>query len=290
MHIGTQNFGIQNHAAHQARQRASQAQNHDHASRSERLVARHDANDDGKLSTAELQDTRLGKKMSIDRFARLDKNGDGQLEAGELNRRGRHHGHDHHNKPSTGPSQVESALVAKFADLLAAPATPPEPPANLGEDIAKALLSRLDKDDSGALNSEEIAGSKLAEKIGAGFYDLDGDKNGALDTAELSAFITEQFLGAAETDDADAVDETGEVADVAPLAPTEPTDAADAVEPVEETPAVTAPVDAAGPSYADSLRASFEAALEVLEKGNEQQQAALNVVRTLYAEANKAFS
>jgi len=146
MHIGTQNFAIQNHAAQRPAQEQNRTQNHEQSGssgRGERLVARHDQNNDGKLSTSELQDTRLGKKISIDRFAQLDKNGDGQLEAGELNRKGKDH----------GPSTTERALVAKFADLLAAPAKPPEP-ANLGEDIAKALLTRLDKDDSGGLNSE----------------------------------------------------------------------------------------------------------------------------------------
>ncbi len=294
MHIGTQNFGIQNHAAQQATLRATQAQNHEHSGssgRGERLVARHDADNDGKLSTAELQDTRFGKKISVDRFAQLDRNDDGQLEAGELNRRGRHHDHAHdhhkirtHDGPSNiGPSHTEQALVAKFADLLAAPADPADQ-GDLGDDIAKALLARLDKDDSGGLNSEEIAGSKLAEKIGSGFYELDGDKNGALDTAELSAFITSQFLGADQSDKDTGVTPVSALA--ADTVVAQEAEIVAEVAPAEDAPAASQPPQS---SYADSLRASFEVALEVLQKGNEQQQAALSVVRTLYAEANKAF-
>ena len=50
-------------------------------SRGERLVARNDQNNDGKLSAAELEGTKLGRRMSVDRFARLDRNDDGMLEA-----------------------------------------------------------------------------------------------------------------------------------------------------------------------------------------------------------------
>ncbi len=306
MHIGTQNFATQNHAAQRPAQGLNQANNHEQSGssgRGDRLVARLDQNNDGKLSTGELQDTRLGNKISVDRFAKLDKNGDGQLEASELNRKDKSHG-NHHD----GPSTTERALVAKFADLLAAPAKPPEP-ANLGEDIAKALLTRLDKDDSGGLNSEEIAGSKLAEKIGADFYELDGDKNGALDTAELSAFITSQFLDveqsdemdeADEADESDEVDEVDDDTDVAPLfVPVADEVIVDTtIEPVEDVIAVSpvspvSPVNSASTtsesSYSDSIRSSFEAALELLQQGAEQQQSAVNLVRTLYAEANKAF-
>ena len=56
-------------------------------SRGERLVARNDQNNDGKLSAAELQGTKLGRRMSVDKFARLDRNDDGMLEASELNRK-----------------------------------------------------------------------------------------------------------------------------------------------------------------------------------------------------------
>ena len=310
MHIGTQNFATQNHAAQRPVQGSNQANNHEQSGssdRGDRLVARLDQNNDGKLSTGELQDTRLGNKISVDRFARLDKNGDGQLEASELNRKGKSQG-NHHDGPNAGPSTTERALVAKFADLLAAPAKPPEP-ANLGEDIAKALLTRLDKDGSGGLNSEEIAGSKLAEKIGGDFYELDGDKNGALDTAELSAFITSQFLDAEqgdevdetdEADESDEVDETDEVdevdddTDVAPLfSPVAGGVIVDTtIAPVEDVIAVS-PVSPASTtfesSYSDSIRSSFEAALELLQQGAEQQQSAVNLVRTLYAEANKSF-
>ena len=113
-------------------------------SRGERLVARNDQNNDGKLSTAELQGTKLGRRMSVDKFARLDRNDDGMLEASELDRK--------RARRSEGPSMMEQVVVARFADFLAAKPEPqPKPDASK---IAEAVLARLDKDDSAGLNSE----------------------------------------------------------------------------------------------------------------------------------------
>ena len=311
MQIGTQNIAIQSLGF----QTNANVQNQDNAgqpSRGERLVARLDQDNDGKLSVGELKGTRLGEKMSVDRFARLDANDDGLLDAGELNRKGRHH--------KDGPSDVERAMVAKFADLL----TERVEPRNLGEEIAKEVLARLDADGSEGLNSEEIAGTRLAEAIGSDFYELDGDKNGALDVAELSAFINDEYLQAQESDEVDEGgddhnegDESDEGGDVGFIpAPTGPVDTGPAVtidpvaaaDPVTGTVAPVAPDSVAAPdpaepevssgpvefaspgpvlsSYAENLRSSFEKALAILQKGNEQQQSTLDVVRALYAEAN----
>lgn len=264
---------------------------HNHSmppNRGERLVARHDQNDDGRLSAAELEGTRLGKRLSVDRFARLDGNGDGMLEAGELGRA----------RPggAEGPSVLERVMIARFADHLAE--APDE--GSLGEDIAEAVIARLDRDGSGALNSEEIAGTRLADKIGAGFYDLDADRNGALDMAELGAFVEREFLGvtfgeepadpgtvpddpagepaageatAAAFAPADAVDEAAGPPDAA-LAPV-PDDAATVAQPaLDASPAA---------EYAEQIRASFEAALQMLRDGADARSAH-DVVQALYGE------
>jgi len=234
----------------------------------------------------------------------------------------------------TGSGQVEQALIAKFADLLAEKLPPPDP----GADIAKALLARLDADDSGALNSEEIAGTRLAQAIGSDFYELDSDRNGALDKAELSAFITDQYLGSAqeggesdegddghhegdesdhegdERDEGDDSDERDEGMNVplasasgaaveagAVLPANDPTAAAvqpvttarEAAQAAQQTAQQTAAqslettsLTSSQAAYPDQVRASLEAALAFLQKGSEQNLSALDVVRTLYAQAN----
>ncbi len=269
-------------------------------SRGERVVARNDQNNDGKLSTAELQGTKLGRRMSIDRFARLDRNDDGMLEASELDRK--------KARRNEGPSMMEQVVVARFADFLAAK---PEPQAKPdASKVAEAVLARLDKDDSAGLNSEEIAGTRLADKLGSGFYELDGDKNGALDKAELTSFISKAYLGEAvasagaappETDEDAEVDdiqattsESGEpdVSDVTTAAdePDTPKFEPGSGETVEiaEAPTTTGAVSEPSSSvaYADQVRASFEAALEVLKSGADQRSA-YDVVRTLYAEVSE---
>lgn len=255
-------------------------------SRGERLVARHDQDNDGKLSPSELKDTRIGRRMSVDRFARLDKNDDGMLAAGELGGK--------KARRDDGPSLMERVMVARFADHMAEKV---ELETN-GADIADAIMARLDGDESGGLNSEEIAGTRLAEKIGDGFYDLDGDKNGALDKAELNAFITNEYLGRSKggmAADMPASDHGGDgddadAGDVAVAKTVETEDVAAADDPVAEANEVqqatsTGSAGASQVAYVDQIRASFEAALEVLQNGSDQRSA-YDVVRTLYEEVN----
>ena len=268
-------------------------------SRGERLVARNDQNNDGKLSTAELQGTKLGRRMSVDRFARLDRNDDGMLEASELNRK---------KAPRTdGPSMMEQVVVARFADFLAGK---PEPQAKPdASKVAEAVIARLDKDDSSGLNSEEIAGTRLAEKLGSGFYELDSDKNGALDKEELTSFISKAYLGEAEADAEAIQPATGDATNEDDIQPTsldvakedvpeaasraddsvaassepEPFEAVEVAETQASDKAVSE--SSSSVAYADQIRASFEAALEVLKNGADQRSA-YDVVRTLYAEVS----
>ncbi|MCG6901133.1 MAG: hypothetical protein LJE68_00490, partial [Rhodobacter sp.] len=95
-----------------------QGQSHGHAhahghmhgpSRGERLVARHDQNDDGKLGIDELADTRLGRRMSVARFARIDTDGDAMLSAAEL---------DNVKRGRGGAAMKEAAMRARYADYL----------------------------------------------------------------------------------------------------------------------------------------------------------------------------
>ncbi len=268
-------------------------------SRGERLVARNDQNNDGKLSTAELQGTKLGRRMSVDRFARLDRNDDGMLEASELNRK--------KARRTDGPSMMEQVVVARFADFLAGK---PEPQAKPdASKVAEAVIARLDKDDSSGLNSEEIAGTRLAEKLGSGFYELDSDKNGALDKKELTSFISKAYLGEAEADAEAIQPATGDATNVDDIQPTsldmakedvpeaasradasvaassdpEPFEAVEVAETQASDRVVSEPSSSV--AYADQIRASFEAALEVLKSGADQRSA-YDVVRTLYAEVS----
>jgi Ca2+-binding EF-hand superfamily protein len=271
------------------------------SSRGERLVARNDQDNDGKLSPAELQGTKLGRRMSVDRFASLDRNDDGMLEASELSRRT--------GRGSDSPSMMEQVVVARFANYLAAkPETEVKPDASK---VADAVLARLDKDGSTGLNSEEIAGSRLAEKLGSGFYELDRDKNGALDKEELTAFISKAFLEQTETndeadatkakvadDDADSAVKasTSDAANTTvapaqadvdePVATASKSNPGDTFEFADAQPlAATAAASSSSVAFADQVRASFEAALEVLKSGADQRSA-YDVVRTLYAEVN----
>ena len=235
--------------------------------------------------------------MSVDRFARLDSNEDGMLEASELNRKSA--------RRAAGPSIVEQVVVARFADYLTAkPEAVVKPD---GAKVAEAVLARLDKDGSGGVNSEEIAGTRLAEKLGSGFYEADGDKNGALDKDELKTFISNAYLGEDEVgegadpvavDDgaegdvtASAVDANTPAVSAAPVEADEPATSDISSEPGEVVEASGAQSTAAASeptsstSYADQVHASFEAALEVLKNGADQRSA-YDVVRTLYAEVS----
>ncbi|MDJ0820305.1 MAG: hypothetical protein QNJ09_00675 [Paracoccaceae bacterium] len=259
-------------------------------------MARNDQNNDGKLSTAELQGIKLGRRMSVDKFARLDRDDDGMLEASELSRK--------KARRIDVPSLMEQVVAARFADYLAANSEPQVKPD--ASKVAEAVIARLDGDGSAGLNSEEIAGTRLAERLGSGFYELDGDKNGALDKHELTSFISKAYLGEAEAH-SQAVpvvaNEDSKLEDVKPTASdvvnpdvfwvsteaTEPVDPTIQTEPVEAAEAQSSSVAVSEPSssvaYVDQIRASFEAALEVLKSGADQRSA-YDVVRTLYAEVS----
>lgn len=245
---------------------ASRAGGEDGATRGERTVARLDQDGDGKLSLSELEGSRLGRKLTVDRFARLDADDDGMLGADEIdNGRGRHGRASGH-----GGAVAENVVLAQLADYLTERVAPEINP------LTTEVLARLDGDESGAVNSEEIAGTRLAELIGAGFYDLDADRSGALDAAELNGFIEAEILGLAEP--AAAPDDAPEApAPEAGLAPVE--GGADVAAPVtepmpdvtEEPVAVADPVPETEPG-AETTLASLEAALALLRDDPAQSQ------------------
>lgn len=240
-------------------------------SRGERLVARLDGDADGAISLAELAGSRLGRRTSVDRFARMDANGDSRLDAGELDAARRGH---------RGAAMQENAMRQRFANYLAARVDEPD----RGTDVAGRVLERLDSDDSGGLNSEEIAGTRLADLIGGDFYAIDGDRNGALDRSELAGFLTVHVLGAG--DQALPVADAGAPLDDAP----EPGAVEDAVLDVGETvaaagsPPVTSTRQATGGSdYTRDISNAFDAALKILQDDAAGGQA-YNVVQALYSD------
>ncbi len=245
-------------------------------SRGKRLVARLDRDGDGAIGLGELQDTKLGRRMKVDHFARLDGNGDGALDAAEIDAgRGRGHKYGHYNH-AQGPAMMESVVRANYADFLAQrmPAEDDGP-----RDVAARVIDRLDGDGSGALNSEEIAGTRLAGMIGDGFHALDADKNGALDEGELTGFVTEHLLGAP----ADGIAPSTASADDAV------TDAApDVTDGAEATGAAwaAAAAPAASGSAADQaqrIASAFETALEILRAGPGGSEP-YDVVQALYGD------
>lgn len=262
-------------------------------SRGERLVGRLDRDNDGKLGLSEIADSKLGRRMTVDRFARLDTNGDNALDARELG-----------DRPGKGlgwawgararEAMMQNVVTAQMADYL----TQRVPEAMPGEDLVNAVIARLDADGSGALNSEEIAGTRLAEKIGAGFYDLDGDRSGTLDTAELGAFIRAEVLGLA---DPATPPEAAAVADVATTDPVTETvtDApAELAENAEtgqvgdaaETATVDVPAGTgATPNPAQAMLSAFETALQMIEDGQETRST-YDVVSALYGKAQSIFA
>ena len=181
----------------------------------------------------------------------------------------------------------ESVVLAKIADALAAKAEPEPAPA--GETLAKMLIERLDGDGSGALNSEEIAGTRLAEKIGDKFYGLDGDKSGTLDVAELRAFIEEAVLGLAEpadeAEDADdvEVDDDDAAASVVSAATSASASVAEELTELDDVGESDAVVTAAASSFVvDNEKLNgFEAALKLLEDSAENRQT-YDVISTFY--------
>ncbi len=275
-------------------------------SRGERVVARLDRDGDGAIGLGELQDTKLGRRMKVDHFARLDGNGDGALDAAEIDAgRGRGHKYGHYNH-AQGPAMMESVVRANYADFLAQrmPAEDDGP-----RDVAARVIDRLDGDGSGALNSEEIAGTRLAGMIGDGFHALDADKNGALDEGELTGFVTEHLLGApAEAPEAAEDAETEGLAD--PVAAGEGVaapEAADGIAPLtasaddavtDAAPDVTDGAEATGAAWAAAaapaasgsaadqaqrIASAFETALEILRAGPGGSEP-YDVVQALYGD------
>lgn len=259
-------------------------------SRGERIVSRLDKDGDGKLGHTELAEGRIGKKMTVERFARLDGDADGMLSAAELDAgrpRGRGWGYG-------GEEMMKNLVTAKMADYL----TQKVPAALPGEDLVNAVIARLDADGSGALNSEEIAGTRLAERIGAGFYDLDADKSGTLDTAELGAFVRAEILGLAEPAAPKPAAPAPAAAETAPLEGAESIVGAE-VDDVAEVPGAAVAEEGAevvdvadatgGLSPADQMLKSLETALKLIESGQETRST-YDVVSALYGDAQKIFA
>lgn len=258
-------------------------------SRGERLVGRLDRDKDGKLGLSEIADSRLGRSMSVERYTRLDTNSDGALDAAELDaRRGWAWGR------MMREEMMQNVVTAQMADYL----TEQVPEAVPGEDLVNEVIARLDGDGSGALNSEEIAGTRLAEKIGAGFYDLDGDRSGTLDTAELGAFIRAEVLGLADPVVPPAEEAVEEVAATDPAEETVIPETADAVEVAEtaepaatEETAATDPVAApdTAPDPEQAMLSALETALQMIQDGQETRST-YDVVSALYGQAKDIFA
>ncbi|MGR3291865.1 MAG: hypothetical protein ACU0C9_11830 [Paracoccaceae bacterium] len=236
------NHGVAHSAITQRIQMMHRAMDTDQPTKGEKIVAHLDQDNDGMLSPAELKDTKLGKNMTVDRFARIDANDDGMLDAGELDSiKLRGHGHGHGYGHMHGSDMMKNVVNAQFANYL----TEQVEDVDVGTDIASRIMHELDGDHSGELNSEEIAGTRLAQLIGGVFFDIDADKNGALSEQELADFVTNYLLGGA--------DETVP-------------DAAAAAAPVDETPAaddVTNPDAVAGVQETQSTAPEDDAATAV---------------------------
>ncbi len=150
----------------------------------------------------------------------------------------------------------------------------------------------------------------MAQLIGGDFYQLDGDKNGALDKEELSGFVTSYLIGSPvgadvgvdpgaatgstpengspSSDDAVTVPgATGHPEDAQPAPPAEDASGTSvAPAPVAAMPGAgdSAPMSEA--SRTQRLASAFEAALEILKNGSDSE-GALAVVQTLYTDAQK---
>lgn len=261
-------------------------------SRGARVVGKLDQDGDGKLGLNELKDTRFGSRLSVDRFAQLDTNQDGALDAAEIDagRKSRH--------------AVESAVTMQMRGGASA-----------------QIVAGLDRDQSGGLNSEEIAGTRLADLIGTGFGTVDANRNGALDATELSSFLAGALTAPATADappaagaqattgttpaagetaaalsTATAAAAPGADADDAPGTvetgnETDPADqAADAAaSPVAPTPAATPSQGTSGVDQMSAITSSFEAALSLLQDGG-VQPTAYDAVTSLYAEVQNIIA
>ncbi|MCB1340865.1 MAG: hypothetical protein KDK24_07355 [Pseudooceanicola sp.] len=209
-------------------------------SRGERIVARLDSDQDGALSIAELAESRRGSKMTLERFAKIDANGDSKLDAAEIDATKRGRG---------GDAGREIAMRARWLAERVEPAQS-EP------DLSAQVIGLLDSDGSGRLNSEEIAGTRLAELIGGDFYRLDADRNGGLDQQELALFLAERLT--------DSV-----------------------TEPVGDPQEPEAALASTASGYDASVLNAFDTALQVLESAPETPAA--DVVASLYKDVTAAL-
>ncbi len=265
MQIGSCNQS-QAYACHRPPSPAATPDAQTEATRGQRVLARHDQDGDGLLSAAELKDTRLGRKMSVDQFAKADTDGDGKLGAAEIDaalpqRHGGYHG-----------QMAESSVNARIADYLSAKPATEDP----SVDVTARIMANLDRDHSGGLNSEEIAGTRLASAVGNGFYDLDADKSGTLDAAELGGFVADYLSGSAAPAVASTADPVAPAAGgptaaatdtVSDVASATPADAADPAKDAAPDPEAVATGTAA--AYAQRIASAFEAALKILQGGTD---------------------
>lgn len=331
------NIGMQDHCCGAGRWKAfvSQARNEirnelrnepSGMSRGERIVGRLDQDGDGKLGLNELADSRLGRNMSVARMAKMDANGDGMLEASEFRGRG---GNDSvpgaaaetSQPPAVLPipsaAKSENAIVAQMADYYTETVSLEDKVNARAAALADEIVKRLDADGSGRLNTEEIAGTRLAEKIGEGFFELDADRNGGLDVDELFGFLFEEIMtlaeerglmpGEAEAPEADGlagaagaeavepVSATGdeavvelveEAASASDLDEVEEGDAAEAVE--ESAAAATTAASDFELTAEDLIKTAFENALKMIQEGQENRST-YDVVSALYGNVKGIF-
>jgi Ca2+-binding EF-hand superfamily protein len=165
------------------------------------LLQRRDADNNGALSLAELEGSRMAG-----RFAALDRNHDGALAGDELAAiKGRGHGprdpaaraarvlerRDADDNGSLSAAEVQgSKLADKFAELdtdndgALGRAELTAMRAGRGKGERGKLFQKRDADNNGRLSAAEVQGSKLADKFAA----IDSDRDGALTRDELKAF------------------------------------------------------------------------------------------------------
>ncbi len=243
-------------------------------SESERFVTLNDSDNDGKLNINELRETKLGKRMSVERFAKLDANSDGMLEAKEFDQAEKSKDHRNHSNIS-----MESAVRAKMANYLIAKVE-----SDPASDVAQRVINGLDGDGSGGLNSEEIAGTKLAGLIGDTFFSLDADKSGALDQAELAGYIADRLSDLAHSaivSEPVSKLEDAAVNDVIEEQATLPE--------VEEnaTPSTERNTESSVSEYANRVKSAFETALEILKNNN--SGGSYDVVNALFEDVQSIY-
>lgn len=143
----------------------------------ERLFGLIDANADGIATRSELS-TTLG---------RLDTNGDGSLSPADLGPELAH----------AGLAPLLAVMLTGLPTLPASPKPPPVPRAPTVDEVADALMARLDRDDDGGITLAELQsllsparpparlGAALAELVAA----VDTDASGAMELDEVAAAV-----------------------------------------------------------------------------------------------------